>query len=89
MGRVGCAIKGGVLHYFLLLDSLLYFDDLPNVYCNIATYADTTFNYKSDKAFSSWQKIWLASEIEPDLKDLSVGTKSGLEKLHLYISWFH
>ena len=44
---------------------------------------------KFDKAFNSWQKIWLVSEIEPDLKDLSAGTKSGLEKLHLYISWFH
>ena len=47
---------------------LLYINDLPDVICNIAIYADDTTLYsKCDQASDLWQQLELASELEPDL----------------------
>ena len=47
---------------------LLYTDDLPDVICDIAIYADnTTFYFKCDQASDLWQQLELVSEIESDL----------------------
>ena len=49
---------------------LLYINDLPDVICNIAIYADdTTLCSKCDQAFDLWQQLELASEFESDLRD--------------------
>ena len=49
---------------------LLYINDLPNVICNIAIYADDTTPYsKFDQASDKWQQLELASELESDLRD--------------------
>ena len=49
---------------------LLYINDLPNVICNIAIYADDTTLYsKYDQASDFWQQLELASELEWDLRD--------------------
>ena len=48
---------------------LLYINDLPDVICNIAIYADhTTLYSKSDQASDLWQQLELASELESDLR---------------------
>ena len=47
---------------------LLYINDLPDVICDIAIYADDTTLYsKSDQASDLWQQLELASELESDL----------------------
>ena len=44
---------------------LLYINDLPDVICNIAIYADDTTLYsKCDQAFDLWQQLELAFELE-------------------------
>ena len=49
---------------------LLYINDLPNVICNIAIYADgTTLYSKYDQASDFYQQLELASELEWDLRD--------------------
>ena len=49
---------------------LLYINDLPDVICNIAIYADDTTLYsKCDQASDLWQQLELASELESDLQD--------------------
>ena len=55
---------------------LLYINDLPDVICNVAIYAnnvaicnDTTLYSKCDQASNSWQQLELACEIESDLRD--------------------
>ena len=50
---------------------LLYINDLPDdVICDIVIYADNTTLYsKSDQVSNLWQKLQLASELEPDLRD--------------------
>ena len=49
---------------------LLYINDLPDVICNIAIYADDTTLYsKCDRASDLWQQLELASELESDLQD--------------------
>ena len=49
---------------------LLYINDLPDVICDIAIYADDTTLYsKSDRASDLWQQLELASELESDLQD--------------------
>ena len=49
---------------------LLYINDLPDVVCNIAIYADDTTLYsKSDQESDLWRQLELASELESDLKD--------------------
>ena len=49
---------------------LLYINDLPDVICNIAIYADDTTLYsKCDQASDLWQQLELASELESDLRD--------------------
>ena len=51
---------------------LLYINDLPDdVICDIAIYADDTTLYsKWDWASDLWQQLELASELEPDLRDM-------------------
>ena len=49
---------------------LLYINDLPDVICNIAIYADDTTLYSNcDQASDLWQQLELASELEFDLED--------------------
>ena len=49
---------------------LLYINDLPDVICNMAIYADDTTLYsKCDQASDLWQQLELASELESDLRD--------------------
>ena len=49
---------------------LLYINDLPDVICNIAIYADdTTLYFKCEQASDLWQQLELASELESDLRD--------------------
>ena len=49
---------------------LLYINDLPDVICDIAIYADDTTLYSTcDQASDLWQQLELASELEPDLRD--------------------
>ena len=49
---------------------LLYINDLPDVICNIAIYADDTTLYsKCDRASDLWQQLELAFELESDLRD--------------------
>ena len=49
---------------------LLYINDLPDVICDIAIYADdTTFYFKCDEASGLWQQLEVASELESDLQD--------------------
>ena len=49
---------------------LLYINDLPDVNCNIAIYADgTTLYSKCDQASDLWQELQLSSEFESDLRD--------------------
>ena len=50
---------------------LLYINDLPNVICNIAIYADDITLYSMcDQASDLWQQPELASELESDLQDI-------------------
>ena len=51
---------------------LLYINDLPeDVICDVAIYADDTTLYsKCDRASDLWQQLELASELEPDLRDM-------------------
>ena len=49
---------------------LLWINDLPDIICDIAIYADdTTFYSKCDQASDLWQQLELASELESDLWD--------------------
>ena len=49
---------------------LLYTNDLPDVICDIAIYADDTTLYSEcDRASDLWQQLKLASEFESDLKN--------------------
>ena len=49
---------------------LLYINDLPDVICDIAIYADDTTLYsRCDWASDLWQQLELASELESDLQD--------------------
>ena len=54
---------------FLVLPALflLYINDLLDVICDIAAYADTTLCSKCDQASDLWQQIELASGLESDL----------------------
>ena len=50
--------------------SLLYINDLPDVICDIAIYADdTSLCSKCDQASDLWEQLELASELESDLRD--------------------
>ena len=49
---------------------LLYTDDLLDVFCNIAIYADDTTLYsKSDQVSALQQRLEWVAEIESDLQD--------------------
>ena len=49
---------------------LLYINDLDDVICNTAIYADDTIIYcKCDQVSNLWQQLELASELESDLQD--------------------
>ena len=49
---------------------LLYINDLLDVICNIAIYADDTTLYsKCDQESALWQQLELASELESELRD--------------------
>ena len=49
---------------------LLYINDLTDVICDIAIYADDTTLYsKCDQVSDLWQQLELASELESDLRD--------------------
>ena len=50
---------------------LLYINDLLDIICNIAIYADDTTLYtlQCDQASHLWQQLELASELEFDLED--------------------
>ena len=49
---------------------LLYTNDLLDVICDIAIYADDTTVYSEcDQASDLWQQLKLASELESDLKN--------------------
>ena len=59
--------KGSILGPTLFL---LYINDLPDVICDIAIYADDTTLYsRCDRASDLWQQLQLASELESDLRD--------------------
>ena len=50
---------------------LIYINDLPNVMCNIAVYAaDTNLYSKCDQASDLCQHLELASELQPDVRDI-------------------
>ena len=54
----------------LMLQFLLYINDLSDVNCNIVVYADDTTHYsKCDQASDMWQQLELASELESNLGD--------------------
>ena len=67
-----------------------YINDLPDVICDTAIYADvTTICSKCDWASDLWQQLELASELESELQDTVDWARSGLlisilEKLN----WF-
>ena len=46
---------------------LLYINDLPDVICDTAIYADRTTFHKYDQVSDLWQQLELASELESDL----------------------
>ena len=70
---------------------LLYINDLPDVICNIAIYADDTTPYsKCDRASDLWQQLELASEHESNLRDTVVWGRKWLvdfnaEKIQLVL----
>ena len=58
---------------------LLYINDLPDVICDIAIYADDTTLYsKCDPASDLWQQLELASELESDLREMVDWSKKWL-----------
>ena len=67
---------------------LLYINDLPDVICNIAIYADDTTLYsKCDWASDLWQQLELAFELESDLRDTGVRSSLLISMLGK-LSWF-
>ena len=61
-----------MLEFFKGSFLVLHINDLPDdIICDIAIYADDTTLYsKCDQASDLWQQLELASELEPDLRDI-------------------
>ena len=65
---VSAGIPEGFIRFLALF--LLYINDLPDVICDIAIYADDTTLYSNcDQASDLWKQFELASELESDLQD--------------------
>ena len=65
-------VNAGVSQWSILGPALwlLYINDLDDVMCNIAVYADDATLYcKCYQASDMWQQLELASELESDLQD--------------------
>ena len=63
----------------VMLEFLLYINDLPDVICIIATNADDTTLYsKCDQPSNLWQQLELASKFEFIYETLWTGTGRGL-----------
>ena len=74
-------VNAGVPEYSILGPTLflLYINDLSDVICDTAIYADdTNLYFKSDQASDLWQELELASELECNLRDTVTGEGSGL-----------
>ena len=79
--------QGSILRPTLFL---LYINDLPDVICDIAIYADDTTLYsKCDQASDPWQQLELAFELESNLRDTVDWIKSGLLiSMQGKLNWF-
>ena len=67
-----CPVNTGVPQGSILVAKLfpLYLNDLDDVVCNIAPYADdSTLSSSCDQVSDLWQQLELASELESDLRD--------------------
>ena len=65
------SVNAGVPQGFILDPRrfLLYINDLLDVICNTAIYADSTLYSKCDQVPDLWQELELASELESDLPE--------------------
>ena len=85
-------VNVGVPQGFILGSTLflLYINDIPDVICDIAIYADDTTLYsKCDRASDLWQQLELASELESDLRDtLDWGKRWLVISMLRKLSWF-
>ena len=69
---------------------LLHINDLPDVICNIATYADgTSLNSKYDQASDLWQQLELACELESIYETLWTARSGLLISMLGKLSCFH
>ena len=65
------SVNAGVPQGFILDPRrfLLYINDLLDVICNTAIYADCNLYSKCDQVPDLWQELELASELESDLPE--------------------
>ena len=70
---------------------MLYINELLDVICDIAIYADETTLYsKGDQVYDLWQQLELASELESDLQDTVDWGKKWLVHFNAgKPNWFH
>ena len=64
---------------------LLYNNDLPDIICSIAIYADDTTLYSEcdQEAFDLLQQLELPSEFESDLRDINFNAEKTQKDFHL------